>query len=267
MTDYYATLGVARTATQDEIKRAYRKMASQHHPDRGGDTARFQEIQAAYDTLSDENKRRAYDNPPQSRGFNFQDFGGHNMHGVNINDIFGQMFGGFQNFGQAGARRSVARMNLWVTLADVAQGGRRPVSVGSEAGTRTLDIEIPLGVNDGDSVHYGPIAPGGAELVITYRIHPNPAWTRSALNLHTDYTVTVWDLILGAEVQLRDLMGRQISFVIPAGTQPGTVLRLRGQGLRDRESRVGDIMVKIQARLPENIPPELTELIRQQRGQ
>jgi len=93
MTDYYAALGVPRTATADEIKKAFRRLASQHHPDKGGDTQKFQAIQQAYATLGDEHKRAEYDNPrPQFSGFQ-----GH-PGGVNINDIFGQMFG--QQFGQ-----------------------------------------------------------------------------------------------------------------------------------------------------------------------
>ena len=91
--DHYQTLGVAKNATPDEIKKAYRKLASQHHPDRGGDTARFQTIQAAYDTLSDPQKRAQYDNPPpQFNGFNPQQNGFDFHFGSGFPDIFGQFF-------------------------------------------------------------------------------------------------------------------------------------------------------------------------------
>ena len=144
MSDHYATLGVPRTATPDEIKRAFRRLASQHHPDKGGDTRKFQEIQAAYDTLGDAVKRADYDNPrPQFSGFP----GGAQF---NMNDIFGQMFG--QGFGQQRRQPNFVRMTLWIRLHDVAQGGNRPVAIGTAQGQQTIEVEIPLGINDGDSV-------------------------------------------------------------------------------------------------------------------
>ena len=150
MPDHYATLGVARTATVDEIKKAFRKLASQHHPDKGGDTKKFQEIQAAYDTLGDSAKRQQYDNPaPQFAGMP----GGAQF---NMGDIFSQMFGGGMGHGFQGQhpRRNHMRMSLWITLKDVATGGHRQVAVGSTQGQSTIEIDIPLGINDGDMVQY-----------------------------------------------------------------------------------------------------------------
>jgi molecular chaperone DnaJ len=142
MSDHYATLGVAKTATPDEIKRAFRKLASQHHPDKGGDTAKFQSIQAAYDTLGDAVKRAEYDNPrPQYSGMP----GGAQF---NMNDIFSSMFGGQSPFGPQRRQQSHTRMTLWIRLSDVAQGGTRPVAVGTPQGQSTIEVEIPLGIND-----------------------------------------------------------------------------------------------------------------------
>jgi DnaJ-class molecular chaperone len=108
MSDHYATLGVSKTATPDEIKRAFRKLASQHHPDKGGDTQKFQEIQAAYDTLGDAVKRADYDNPrPQFSGM---PGGAH----FNMNDIFSSMFGGQSPFAQQRRTQSHTRMTLWI---------------------------------------------------------------------------------------------------------------------------------------------------------
>ena len=266
MTDYYATLGVAKTATADEIKRAFRKLASQHHPDKGGDTQKFQAIQEAYATLGDEQKRAEYDNPrPQFSGFHGQ------PGGVNINDIFGQMFGGqFQHtpFGQGFAqhpRRSHVRMTLWITLLDVATGGRRTVSLGTQAGVSAVEIDIPLGINDGDNVQYGGIAPGGADLVVQFRIHPEPNWSRDGLNLITEIAVPVWDLILGGEFTITDIQGNQLIGVIPVRTQARTMLRLRGKGLRDRRGQTGDILVRLNAYIPQDIAPELMDAIQKHR--
>jgi curved DNA-binding protein len=256
MLDHYATLGVSRTASQDEIKRAFRKLASQHHPDKGGDTAKFQAIQAAYDTLGDAGKRAAYDNPaPQFSGFP----GGAQFNSMHdIFSMFGQGFPGQQ-------RRNHVRMSLWVTLRDVATGGRRPVSINTGQGQSTVEIEIPLGLNDNDSIQYAGLAPGGQDLVITFRIQPDGVWQRSALNLATEQTVSVWDLILGGDLVVRSITGESLTVTIPVNTQPGTVLRLRAQGLRDQQGRRGDIHVKLAARIPQPVPPELIAAIQQHR--
>jgi molecular chaperone DnaJ len=153
-------------------------------------------------------------------------------------------------------------MSLWITLADVAQGGRRTVSLGNT----TVEIEIPFGINDGDNVQYANIGPGGTNLIVNYRIHPHPRWQRQGLNLTQDETVTVWDLILGGETAIRDILGNTLSMTIPPHTQPGTQLRLKGRGLRDRQGGIGDLFVRIQARLPDSIAPELLAQIAQTRG-
>ena len=250
MTNHYQTLGVERTASAEDIKRAYRKLAGQHHPDRGGDTAKFQTIQAAYDVLGDPGKRQQYDNPvPQFSGGAPFDFD-------NIFNMFGA------RFQQPGQPQQQVRMSLWITLADVAQGGRRTVSLGN----MTVEIEIPLGINDGDNVQYANLGPGGTNLIVNYRIHPHPRWQRQALNLTQDETVVIWDLILGGELPVRDIQGNTLNMMVPAGTQPGTMLRLKGRGLRDRSGKTGDLFVRIQARLPDNIPQELRDQIAQTHG-
>ncbi len=254
MTDYYAALGVPRTATAEEIKQAFRRLASQHHPDKGGDTQKFQAIQEAYATLSDEQKRAEYNNPkPQFSGFQ-----GH-PGGVNINDIFGQMFG--HGFAQQPRQRSHVRMSLTITLHDVATGGRRTVSLGTAQGISAVEIEIPRGINDGDNVHYEGIGPGGSDLVVQYRVQPDRTWQRQDLNLITDTRVSIWDIILGTELHITTITGDILSANIPARSQPGVTLRLRGRGLTNRNGTVGDIMVRVQAFVPDSISPELLTAI------
>ena len=260
MTDYYTTLGVARTATQDEIKRAFRKLASQHHPDKGGDTQKFQEIQAAYDTLGDADKRQQYDNPqPQFGGF------GQGAQFGNMHDIFSQMFGGQSPFSQQHPRRNHVRMSLWVSLLDVARGGKRPVALGTQAGANTVEIEIPLGIDDGDNVQYQGIAPGGQDLVIQFRVQPHPKYRREGLNLHMEQTVSVWNLILGGDTEVETIDGSRLVIKVPARTQPGTTLRLRNQGLRDRNGKQGDLMMRIQVEIPKDIADEIITAIEQHR--
>ena len=262
MTNYYQTLGVDRNAGPDEIKRAYRRLASQHHPDKGGDKNKFQEIEAAYRTLSDPQKRAMHDNPAsQHPGFGFHaGTGGFDFE--SIFDIFGAKF---QHPQQRRAQHAI--MTLWITLKDVAQGGRKTISVGSVHGNSTVEIEIPQGINDGDNVQYGGVGPGGMDMIVTFRIHPDPRWARNALTLQAEETVSIWDLILGMELPVRDILGNMLSLTIPPGTQPGTVLRLRQRGLTDRAGNTGDLLIRVQGRIPENISSELLEHINQNRGQ
>jgi len=261
MKNYYEALGVDRTASPDEIKRAYRRLASQHHPDKGGDKSKFQEVEEAYRVLGDSQQRAQYDNPStgfgRNPGFGFQN-GGFDFE--TIFDVFGARF---QHPYQQQRRAQHAVMTLWITLRDVAQGGRKTVSVGTAQGNSTIEIEIPLGINDGDSIQYSGIGPGGLDLVITYRIHPDPKWKRNGLTVQTEETVSVWDLILGTELPVKDMLGNSLSLTVESGTQPGTVLRLRGRGLTDRAGKSGDLLVKVQGRIPDSIPQELLDHITQ----
>ena len=265
MTDYYTALGVAKNASQDEIKKAFRKLASLHHPDKGGDTAKFQEIQAAYDTLGDAQKRAEYDNPRPQFGHFGGGAGGANF---NMNDIFSQMFGagmGGGPFGQPRPQRNHVRMMLVISLVDAARGGNKTVSVSSSIGTNTLDIEIPRGIDNGDNVQYSGVAPGGMDLVIEFRVQPDSHWRRDGLNLYTDQKVSVWDLVLGAEIEIQNIYGSSLAMRIPAGTQPGTTMRVRAQGIQTKSGQTGDMMVRIQGEIPKTISPELIAAIEQYR--
>lgn len=257
MTNHYQTLGVDRTATPDEIKRAYRRLASQHHPDKGGDKAKFQEIQSAYDVLSNPQKRTMHDSPQNP-------FSSMNGQGFDFDSIF-NVFGA--RFNQPRQQHQRAMMTLWITLPDVARGGPKTISVGTHQGTMTVEIEIPPGIDDGASVQYPGIGPGGMDLVITFRVHPNPRWERQGPNLIMDHLVDVWDLITGTEIQVQDILGSTLSLTVPARTQPGTTFRLRERGLAQRSGATGDLLVRVQARIPEHIPQPIIDAINQTRSQ
>lgn len=261
MSDPYDTLGVPRNATQDEIKKAYRKLASANHPDKGGDTKKFQDIQAAYAILSDEQKRAQYDNPAKNVEFNFN-----GPAGFDFSSIF-NMFGGgggagFPPNGQQ-PRQSHTRMSLWITLQDVAKGGNRNVSVGTQHGTTNIEIEIPLGINDGDNVQYTGIGPGGTDLIVNFRIHPNPKWQRSGLTVVTEHTVSIWDCLAGCDTEVADLLGTQYAVNIPPLTPPGSLMRLKDKGLRNRQGKTGDFLIRVQAKMPSAISEELLTLIKE----
>jgi DnaJ-class molecular chaperone len=250
MQNPYQTLGVDRNATSDEIKRAYRKLASQHHPDKGGSKERFQAIQAAYDTLSDPQKRAMHDNPQQ----HFGGVGNQSFNFESIFDIFGARFQHPHMHRQPPQR---AMMSLWITLRDAVIGGRKTVSLGTQQGTQTVEIEIPAGISEGSSVQYPGIGPGGMDLIITYRIHTDPKWARQDLTLQTIHNVSIWDLILGCETNIRDIVGNTLTLTVPARTQPGTILRLRGRGISPKSGQPGDLLVQVQAQIPEDISEDL----------
>lgn len=264
MQNPYEILGVNRDARPEDIKRAYRKLASQHHPDKGGDKERFQQIQTAYDTLSDPNRRSAYDNPNPfaNQGFNFNFSAGNPFDFQSIFNAFGTQF---HNPGQQRFQQQ-SRMSLWITLEDVAAGGRRTVNVASAQGSVTVEIEIPLGIDDGATVQYPRTGPMGTDLLITFRIHPNAKFQRQGPNLTMDHTVSVWDLVLGAEVLVRDILGDTISLTIPPRTQPGTVFRLKQKGLRQRNGSPGDLLIRIQARIPDHVPESVITALEQARS-
>jgi curved DNA-binding protein len=251
--DHYQTLGVNRTASDDEIKRAYRRLASQHHPDKGGDKERFQEIQEAYSVLSDPAQRQQYDNPGVRVNFGHQG-------GFNFDDIF-QMFGARMAPEQEFVRR-VMRVQLWITLQDVATGGPRTISLAQNGNQGMVEINVPAGIEDGESVRYPGLAPGSQDLVVLYRVHPAPGWERQGTTVFTDIMVDFWDLILGTTVNVTTLTGTVVSVTVPPRTQPSTVLRVRGHGLPPKfHDRKGDMMVRIQARLPTDLPEDLLEHI------
>jgi DnaJ-class molecular chaperone len=260
MQDFYSILGVARDASADDIKRAYRRLASQHHPDKGGDTQRFQEIQAAYETLSDPQRRAQHDTPAHNQ-FNFH-FGTQGFDFDNIFDIFRT-----QGFNQTHQRRGHVRMILWISLRDLAHGGTRTVSVGTQQGVTAVEITIPPGIEDGANVQYAGLAPGGMDLVVQFRIHPDAQWERQGLNLITEKRISVWDLVVGGSTEVADIYGSSLSAQVPPGTQPGTLLRLRGRGLRNQQGQQGDAFVKIIASVPPRIAPEIVDAIRQYRDQ
>lgn len=259
MKDFYKILGVERTATADEIKRAYRRLASQHHPDKGGDTTRFQEIEEAHRILSDPGSRQAYDNPSPFRtrpDGGWQEAQG----GFNFDDIF-QMFGA-RFHGGAPQAHSHTRVNLWITLRDVVVGGPRVISLGTRSGNNEVEIHIPPGVNDGDSVRYPGLGPGKSDLVVTFRVRPDGRWQRQGPNLVTDVALDFWQLIAGTDVPMTLLDGSQVVVTVPPRSRPETLLRIKNRGLPTAQGSKGDVLVRLRAIMPDHIPDDLEQRIR-----
>lgn len=230
--DYYQILGVDRSANQDEIKRAYRKLAAQHHPDRGGDTAKFQEIQAAYDTLGDPTKREQYDNPaPQG----FQQFGGFppGFEDLFRSGPFGDIFGRRMQ-----PRNRSLNMQTTIFLEDAYFGKDLVTDVQLPSGRiQTLEIKIPAGIRHGMTLRLNGVgddsvqnAPRG-DINLTINIAPHNKFKRENDDLIIDYSITCFEAILGKEIIVETIDKKQLSVTIPPGIQPGKIVSLQGYGM------------------------------------
>lgn len=265
-TDYYNTLGVQRGASQEEIKKAYRGLAAKHHPDRGGDTAKFQELQEAYATLSDEQKRAEYDNPqPQFGGFG----GGPHV------DIFAQFFGGRPGQNPFGFRQQIKRnktinIRAQVSLLEVITGKEIIGSIRLPSGRdQALQIKIPPGVNTGDSIKFTglgddsiPNIPRG-DLIATIEEIPHDRFHRQGIDLYSTHHISVFDLIVGSVISFETVEGSTIQVTIPPNTNPGATLSCAGYGVPLSNSNIrGNLFIKIAATMPKNVTPEDLEVIK-----
>lgn len=309
--DYYKILGVEKSADEKEIKKAYRKLARQYHPDvNPGDKeseTRFKEVNEAYEVLGDAEKRQKYDrlganwNAYQSAGRDPSGFdwsqwttsgpGGPrvNVQYGDINDLFGQ--GGFSEFfqsvfgGMAGqygasgapygrgasysprpARGQDMEHPVEITLDEAFAGTQRVFSIDS----RRIEVKIPAGVRTGSKVRVagegypGAAGGGSGDLFLVVRVAPHPSFERKGDDLQTEISIDLYTAVLGGETVVPTMTGKA-TLSIPAGTQPGQVFRLRGQGmpnLRDPSQR-GNLMVKVQVRLPKQLSDQERQLFQE----
>jgi DnaJ-class molecular chaperone len=282
--DPYTELGVARGASADEVRKAFRKLAKQHHPDANpGDKAaeeRFKRVSAAFDILGDDEKRRKFDageidadGRETARAYGPNPFGegaggfrSANFEGVDLNDILGEMFGG--RGGQRGfgggyagggfpSRGSDVRATLEIDLEEAIAGAKRRISFSDG---RTLDVTIPKGAHDGQVLRLrGQGAPGRAgagDALIELTIRPHPVYRREGDNLVIDVPVSVPDAVLGGKVNV-DTPDGPVTLTVPKGSNSGRTLRLRGRGLSDSRGRRGDLMARLVVTLPDDEDPEL----------
>lgn len=267
---HYDTLGVAKTATPDEIKKAYRKLASQHHPDKGGDTAMFQQVEEAYRILSDPRQRQQYDMEQQGGARSFRFSGGGSD--FDINDLFGQFgFGGASPFGQRQPRRNKdLRIELVVELQDTLQEHTKTVSVQTTNGQRqTLEVTIPRGISPGASMKYPGLGdnfftslPRG-DLYVNFHVVPNPQFQVYDIDIITKIEINCFDAITGGETEVTGLDGKTFLITIPPGTQPGTKLRIKGEGLYVlNQNHRGNLIVEIRISIPTNLTQSQIDLVK-----
>ena len=262
--DHYNTLGVAKNATPDEIKKAYRKLASQHHPDKGGDKAKFQDIQAAYDTLSSPEKRQQYDNP-MPQGFHHQ--GGMPQ---GFEHIFGQMFGGGNPFDPFNQRRQqpqqqVFRTTINVTLEQAFNGGEQLLKLQTPTNVHAVTIQIPKGIQNGNQMKIDNVL-DGASLVVDFRIEPHLKYDRQGNDLVCNHSISVLDLIIGTSFEFTTLSGKTLEVTVKPRTQPYIQLKLAGQGMPIYNTNgYGDQIILLKPFIPDIIDETVINSISQQK--
>ena len=252
--DYYSILGVTKNASEKELKQAYKKQSMQHHPDRGGDEAKFKEVNEAYSTLKDPQKRAAYDNPQPHFNFNTS-----NMGGDPFADIFGRM-------NRRQRYNSDVNITLTIDLLDVLLGKKLTTQYRlPSGGIREADIDLPPGIDDSIGVRYQglgetelPGPPG--DLIVRVRVKNNSRWNRSGDDLRTRAIISIFDCLLGGVTEIRTIDDRGIKINIPKGTQPGATFSIPGYGIPNkRTGKKGNILVEIHTVVPNITDPSILQ--------
>jgi curved DNA-binding protein len=289
--DYYETLGVGRSASQEEIQKAYRKLARKYHPDvskEPGSEDKFKQVTEAYEVLKDPEKRKRYDAlganwkagqefqpPPGWENVRFSTGG---MGGADFSDFFSQIFGGsfggqgMGGFRSAGAGRAQTlrrrgedyEVGIEATLHEVHTGASKRIDFDvrddGKVERKSLTVTIPMGVKSGSKIRLagqgGPGIGGGpnGDLFLRVRIRPDSRFEVEGHNLRAILRLSPWEAALGTEVNVPTLEG-PVKMKVPAGIQSGQTLRLKSKGLNKRQGEAGDLLVAVQI----GVPKELTE--------
>lgn len=289
MADPYTILGVARSASEKDIKSAYRKLAKEFHPDRNADNPkaaeRFSEVSRAYDLLSDKDKRARFDrgeididgNPTMGfgygagagpgggfaggqRGFRADGFEGFGGEGIDLGDIFDGLFGGRGGMGggmgggqrgRAAPRGANVQYKLGVSLPDAATLATQRITL---ATGKTIDLKLPAGVEDGTQMRLagkGEAGPGGAgDALVAIHLQPHPFFRRDGDHIRLDLPITLDEAVNGAKVKVPTVEGAVMLTVAP-GTSSGKTLRLKGRGFTRKDGTRGDQLIAIEVQLPE----------------
>lgn len=284
--DYYETLGVPRSASDDDIRKAYRKLAKQHHPDYNPNDKKaeekFKEINEAYEVLSDSKKRSHYDrlgsdySQWQRHGgtpgdFNWGQYSGSpsgtRVNMDDLNDLFGGS-GGFSDFFQTifgmGGRQSPRsqaqgyQQDLEITLGEAYKGATRLL----DSDGRKKQVRIPAGVRSGSKVRVAGAGPNGMDLYLIVNVQDDKRFERRGDDLHATATTSVFTALLGGDADVETFEGK-IKLNIPAGTQPEQVFRLAGRGMPHLKNPAakGDLYVRLKVQIPKYLNPKQRELI------
>jgi curved DNA-binding protein len=267
MKNFYDTLGVAETASEKEIKNAFKALAKKYHPDQGGDENKFKEINEAYDTLKNSEKRQEYDSMrrygTRGSGLNQQD------NDFFSEDIFQDFFSGF-GFGPGRGQTRVYRtrprtnqsVNIRITLSikEVYLATEKTISIRLPSGRdEIVHLKIPAGVQNGAVFKYKGLGDDTdknlerGDLLCTVSVLDSDGYTRKGNDLYTDKTISCFDAIRGTEFKIRTLDERILSVKVSAGTQPNATIVLKGQGMpiHDTLNIKGNMYIKINVLIPE----------------
>jgi DnaJ-class molecular chaperone len=292
--DFYEVLGVSKSASHEEIRKAYKKLARKFHPDvKPADhdaDKKFSEITEAYDVLSDEEKRKNFDQfghgfrgAGPGGGNPFQGFGGGDGGGqaFDIEDLLGGMFGGGGRGGSpfgAGGRRgqprpqkgSDVKAEITVPFIVAVDGGEHSLSVQQGTTIERLTVKIPSGIDNGQTIRLGGqggSGSGGAssgDLLVTVHIAPHPWFRREGQNLLIDVPLTPSEAALGAKIDVPTLSEGEVVLSVPPGTSSGAKLRLRGKGVRNpKTGDKGDQFVVLKVVLPKELSEEARAVYQQ----
>jgi curved DNA-binding protein len=285
--DFYQVLGVPRNADQDEIQRAYRKLARTYHPDVNSDPGaedRFKKVSEAYDVLSDPQTRRRYDafgpdfrqvpedvDPEQWRrarasagaGAGGQTRAGRGSGGfsfsggdIDLEDLLGGLFGGRTGRGWGPTPGADQEAEIELTVEEAYRGGRRSITLaGGDGARRSFDVTVPAGVTDGQRIRLAGQggqgsdgAPAG-DLYLVVRIAPHPRYRLDGRDLYTELRLAPWEAALGTSVAV-DTPGGEVKVKVPAGTSSGRRIRLRGRGLPNPRGKPGDLFAEARIMVP-----------------
>jgi DnaJ-class molecular chaperone len=263
--DYYSVLGVSKSATEQDIRKAYKKKSMQHHPDRGGNEEEFKRVNEAYSTLKDPHKRTMYDHS-QTAGQGGFHFNTGNMGG--FEDIFANMFR--QTNQQRTSRNPDISLRVNIDLEEVYTGKKIIVTYALRNGQeQNVNLDIPPGCKDGDRVRFTElgenIIPGPrGNLFVVIGVRPKPGWERADNHLYTSVDINSLELIVGTKTIVTLLTGRKIELRIPPNTKNGTTFSMPEMGLPDaRGGRTGSLYVKVNSVTPTNLNDEQLTKIRE----
>jgi DnaJ-class molecular chaperone len=280
----YEALGLARSASEDEIKKAFKKLARKHHPDLNPGDARaeerFKSVSAAYDVLGDPEKRKLYDefgedatrlgfDPEQARAHKqWQEqakwrTGGQRARSHDRDaDIFESLFEGRRGGPRKGPD---LHADLAIDFRTAALGGVRTLSF---ADGRSMSVRIPAGVDDGGSIRLrgkgGPGLSGGAQgdLIIALHVEPDPLYSRKGQDLHVDVPITIPEAVAGAQIEVPTLAG-VVRLKVPAASQTGQALRIRGKGIARKGRAAGDLYFHLRVMAPDGpIAPDVLDALK-----
>lgn len=296
--DYYKVLGVEKTAGKEELKKQYRKLARQYHPDVNttdkNAAAKFNEITEAYDVLTDDEKRRKYDafgsdweqhqTSGQTDNFDWSKYASQKSRqegastqnwedlfsrDLNFSDFFNTLFG--REFrGREGARFAYkgqdVNAELAISLEEAYEGGTKILSVGD----KKIRLKLKPGIWDRQKIKItGKGAPGSnggenGDLYITFLIKPHPEYRLDGTDLFKDIPVSIYSAMLGAALEVQTISGK-FELKIPPGTKNGTVLRLRGKGfpVYDKPGSQGNLFLRVMLQLPEKLTAQEKKLWRE----